>query len=185
MVPKIQWHIRWSTTGTTALMGGKLQGPTDWWGQKIHISSAQVPRLSAATVIRQNLTIHEGWRVGGWRAHPRPPQYYVYQKKGKLRTIVDCRQRNDNTIKDITPFPDQDQIRMDDVKAKYHSKSNLSNAYEQVQVESDDVWKMAFTTIFRSFISQVMQQRDRNAPAMFQHLMTVTFWPIGLVFFSY
>ena len=149
MVSKIKWHIRWSTTGTTAPMGGEPQDPTDWWGQEIHISSAQVPSLSAATVIRQNLTIHEGWLVGGWRAHPRP-QCYVYQKKGKLKTIVDCRQRNDNTIKDITSFPDQDQIRMDIVRAKYRSKFHLSNAYEQVQVESDNVWKMAFTTIFRS-----------------------------------
>ena len=27
-------------------------------------------------------------------------------KTGKLRTPFDCRKRNDNTIKDITPFPD-------------------------------------------------------------------------------
>ena len=64
---------------------------------------------------------------------------------------------------------------MDDVRAKYHSKFNLSNAYEQAQVELNDVWKMAFATIFRIFISQIMQQGDYNAPAMFQHLMTVTF----------
>ena len=27
-----------------------------------------------------------------------------------IRTVVDCRKRNDNTIKDVTPFPDQEQI---------------------------------------------------------------------------
>ena len=34
---------------------------------------------------------------------------------------------------------------------------------------------MVFATIFGTFISQVMQQGDCNAPAMFQCLMTVTF----------
>ena len=64
---------------------------------------------------------------------------------------------------------------MDIARAKYCSKFDLSNAYEQVQVELDYVWKMVFTTIFGTFISQVMQQGDCNAPAMFQRLMMVTF----------
>ena len=42
-------------------------------------------------------------------------------------------------------------------------------------MEPDNVWKTAFTTIFGTFVSQVMQQGDCNAPATFQHLMTVTF----------
>jgi hypothetical protein len=41
------------------------------------------------------------------------PLLCIPKKTGKIRTVVDCRQRNDNTIKDVTPFPDQDQIRMD------------------------------------------------------------------------
>ena len=57
---------------------------------------------------------------------------FIPKKHGKLRTIVDCRQRNDNNVKDVTPFPNQDHIRMDIVRAKYHSKFDLSNAYKQV-----------------------------------------------------
>ena len=41
------------------------------------------------------------------------PLLCVPKKNGKLRTVVDARKRNDNTHKDVTPFPDQDQIRMD------------------------------------------------------------------------
>ena len=103
------------------------------------------------------------------------PMLCIPKKNGKLRTVVDCRQRNDNTVKDVTPFPDQDRIRMDVARAKYCSKFNLSNAYKQVRVEPDDVWKMVFATIFGTFVSQVMQQGDCNAPATFQRLMTVTF----------
>ena len=42
-------------------------------------------------------------------------------------------------------------------------------------MELDDVWKMVFATIFGTFVSQVMQQGDCNAPATFQCLMTVMF----------
>lgn len=66
---------------------------------------------------------------------------------------VDCCKRNDNKIKDVTLFPDQDQIQMDISRVKYCSKIDLLNAYEQVQIESEDVWKIAFTTIYGTFIS--------------------------------
>ena len=103
------------------------------------------------------------------------PMLCILKKSRKLWTVIDCHKRNDNTVKDVTLFPDQDQIRMDIARAKYRSKIDLSNAYEQVQIEPEDVWKMAFAMIYRTFISQIMQQGDCNAPAMFQHLMTVIF----------
>jgi len=43
----------------------------------------------------------------------------VPKKSGRLRTVVDGRKRNDNTEKDMTPFPNQEQIRMDVAKGKY------------------------------------------------------------------
>ena len=97
----------------------------------------------------------------------------IPKKTGKLRTVIDCRKRNDNTVKDVTPFPDQDQIRMDIARVRYRSKIDLSNAYEQVCVEPEDIKKTAFLTIFSTFVSQVMQQGDCNAPTTFQQLMTV------------
>jgi hypothetical protein len=33
------------------------------------------------------------------------------QKKSRLLTVVDARERNANTVKDLTPFPNQDTIR--------------------------------------------------------------------------
>ena len=67
------------------------------------------------------------------------PILCIPKKNGKLRTIVDYRQWNDNTVKDVMSFPDQDRIRMYVTRAKYCSKFDLSNAYEQVRVEPDNV----------------------------------------------
>ena len=101
------------------------------------------------------------------------PMLCIPKKTGKLRTMINCRKHNDNMVKDVTPFPDQDQIRMDVTRAKYCSKIDLSNAYEQVQVEPEDVKKTAFSTVFGTFLSQVMQQGDCNAPVTFQWLMII------------
>jgi hypothetical protein len=60
------------------------------------------------------------------------PLLYILKKSGGLWMVMDCRQRNENTHKDMTPFPDQDQIWMDIAHTKYRLKIDLSNAYEQV-----------------------------------------------------
>src|ERR1700723_1893053 len=51
----------------------------------------------------------------------------------------------------------------------------MSNTYEQICIEPCDVWKMAFATIYGTFVSHAMQQGDCNAPATFQQLMTIIF----------
>jgi len=64
---------------------------------------------------------------------------------------------------------------MDVAQAKYCSKIDLSNAYEQVHIEPNNIHKTAFATVFRTCKSNVMQQGDCNAPATFQWLMTTIF----------
>ena len=97
------------------------------------------------------------------------------KKDGRLRTVVDCRERNTNTVKDLTSFPDQDMIRSDVARAPYQTKLDMSDAYEQVRVEPGDVKNTAFSTIVGTFLSHVVQQGDCNAPATFQRLMTHIF----------
>ena len=99
------------------------------------------------------------------------PLLCVQKKNSKLHAIVNVHQCNDNTIKDITPLPDQDQIRMDVAQAKYRSKIDLSDAYKQIRIKMEDIHK----TAFGMFFSMVMQQGDCNAPATFQRLMTTLF----------
>ncbi|GBE87379.1 hypothetical protein SCP_1100540 [Sparassis crispa] len=68
--------------------------------------------------------------TGWWESKQAPqaaPMICIMKKSGKLQTVVDAHKHNDNTVKDVTPFPDQDQIRMDVSRAKYRSKIDLSD----------------------------------------------------------
>jgi hypothetical protein len=99
----------------------------------------------------------------------------IHKKDKHLCTVVDARQQNNNTVKDITPLPDQEVIREDVAWAKFRSKIDLSDTYEQVCVCTEDIDKTAFATIAGTYISHIMQQGDCNAPATFQRLMTSIF----------
>ena len=77
--------------------------------------------------------------------------------------------------KDVTPLPDQEIIQEDVAQGRFRSKVNLSDAYEQVQVCVEDVNKTAFVTIAGTYVSNIMQQGDCNAPATFQCLMMLIF----------
>jgi hypothetical protein len=116
--------------------------------------------------------------AGWWRparAKQAAPMLVVPKKNGKLRTVINAQKRNDNTVKDVTPFPDQDLIRLDVARATFRSKIDLSDAYEQVRVEPEDVWKTAFSMVQGIYESLVMQQGDCNAPSTFQRLMNSIF----------
>ena len=99
----------------------------------------------------------------------------VLKKNSKLRMVFDLCQQNDNTEKDVLPFPDQDTIHHDVACAPFRSKLDMSEAYEQIRMRLDNVPKTAFVTIFGMFMSLVMQQGDCNAPSTFQRLMTAVF----------
>ena len=77
----------------------------------------------------------------------------IPKKNSTLRTVFDLRQQNENTWKDVTPFQDQDAIRHDIVRAKFKSKLDMTEAYEQMRIRPEDVRKMTFSTIFGMFQS--------------------------------
>ena len=55
---------------------------------------------------------------------------FIPKKNGTLRTVFDLQQQNENTWKDVTPFPDQDAICHDIVRATFRSKLDMTEAYE-------------------------------------------------------
>ena len=117
-------------------------------------------------------------RAGWWEFATVPqaaPMLCLVKRDTSLRTVFDCRKRNDNTVKDVSPFPDQDLIRQDVARAPFRSKIDLSDAYEQVRIVPEDVWKTAFSTVYGTMLSHVLQQGDCNGPATFQRLMTHVF----------
>jgi len=103
------------------------------------------------------------------------PLLCIPKRDGRLRTAIDARQRNDNTVKDVTLLPDQDIIREDVARARIRSKIDLTDAFEQVRVRIEDVSKNAFATITGTYLSHIMWIGDCNAPATFQRLMTSIF----------
>jgi RNase H-like domain found in reverse transcriptase/Reverse transcriptase (RNA-dependent DNA polymerase) len=58
---------------------------------------------------------------------------------------------------------------------KYCSKINLSNVYEQVHIEPEDVSKTTFAMVFGTYKSMVMQQGNCNMPVTFLQLITAIF----------
>jgi len=127
--------------------------------------------------------------AGWWMPKTAPqaaPLLCILKKSGKLCTVMDCHQWNNNTIKDVTPFLDQDEIRMNVARVKYRLKIDLSNAYEQVRIEPEDVHKTTFAMVFGMFESNVMQQGDCNVPATFLWLVTAIFRDvIGIFIYAY
>ena len=85
------------------------------------------------------------------------PMLCIPKKNRTLRTVFDLRQQNENTWKDVTPFPDQDTIRHDIARAKFRSKLDMTEAYEQTCIRPEDVGKTTLSMIFSTFQSRVMQ----------------------------
>ena len=108
-------------------------------------------------------------------AYQAVPMLCILKKNGKLCTVFDLREQNNNTVKDVTLFPDQDIICNDMARAAYRSKLDMSEAYEQIHIVPEHVHKTVFATVLGTFRSQVMQMGDCNAPSTFQHLMTAIF----------
>ena len=81
------------------------------------------------------------------------PMLSIPKKNCTLKTMFDLQQQNENTWKDVTPFPDQDAIHHDIVRAKFRFKLDMTEAYEQMHIRPEDVGKMTFSTIFGMFQS--------------------------------
>ncbi len=148
-------------------------------GKRYHYHLPHCPNSLKAEF---NEKVEKYTRAGWWKltaAKQAAPMLCLLKKDRHLRTVIDCWQRNENTVKDVTPMPDQDGIWEDVARGKYRSKIDLSDAYEQAHIVPDNIWK---TMIQGTFTSAVMQQGDCNTPATFQRLMTSIFQDVIGVF---
>lgn len=115
------------------------------------------------------------WWIEG-SATEAPPMLCLFKRdKAMLRTVIDLWKRNENTVKEVTPMPDQDKIWEMVARGKYCSKLDMTNVYKQVRVNPEHVHKTSFQTIYRTLFSNVMHLGDCNTPSTFQRLMTWLF----------
>jgi len=103
------------------------------------------------------------------------PMLCIPKGSGKLRTVIDARQRNANTHLDVTPLPDQKMILSAFARFKYRTKIDMTDAYEQIRIDEKDVHKTIFANPLGTFLSTTIQIGDLNGPSTFQRLMTWVF----------
>jgi hypothetical protein len=122
----------------------------------------------------------------GWWVHMMLPSsvplLIVFKKSGAIRTVIDTRQCNENTIPDVTPLPNQEAVRNNVMHARFRTKIDLSDAFKQICICPEHEKHTVFATIYGNMYSQTMQQGDKNCPATFQRLMNNTFSDVIGVF---
>jgi len=90
----------------------------------------------------------------------------------RARPLVDLTSRNEITQKDNELISNQTIILNNMARARYRIKIDLSDAYFQTRVESQDVWKNSFKSHFTGFVSEVMLQGNMNALGIFMCIMS-------------
>jgi hypothetical protein len=82
----------------------------------------------------------------------------------KLRTVIDTREHNANTIINSMPLPNQDMICEAVASHPFVSIIDISDTYEQMCIIPEDVPKTLFSLPLGTYISNVLQQGDCNGP---------------------
>jgi hypothetical protein len=96
------------------------------------------------------------------------PVLFVKKPDGSLRLVVDYRKLNEMTIKNRYPLPLISEL-FDRLKsAKYYTRLDMAEAYNQLRIAAGDEWKTAFRTRYGHFEYLVMPFGLTNAPASFQ-----------------
>ena len=142
--------------------------------------SSRTPRCSAALFPLLREKTERYVKAGWWKlAHGRNAIPLLSIPKAgaelKLRTVIDARERNANTVIDSTPLPNQDMIRESVASHPFVSIIDMTDAYEQMRVVPEDVPKTLFSSPLGTYVSNTLQQGDCNGPSSWQRLMTYVF----------
>ena len=97
--------------------------------------------------------------------------FFVGKKDGKKQMVQDYRYLNKWTIKNDYPLPLISDVIENIGTKKVFTKMDLRWGYNNVRIKEGDEWKVAFTTLERSFEPMVMFFRLTNLPVTFQTMM--------------
>ncbi|KAG6860809.1 hypothetical protein C0995_007389 [Termitomyces sp. Mi166 len=145
--------VSWSTTSTVSQPPVRLK-MEDTGEAHLHALREQFEPASQACQKRIDIGKEKPQRLSeddfprlcqAWQ------QEFVDIVNGMKEELPSWRERNDNTIKDVTPLPDQEVIREDVAKARYRSKIDLTDAYEQVCIHVEDIPKTVFASLMGTF----------------------------------
>lgn len=103
------------------------------------------------------------------------PVFFVPKADGSRRPCVDLRKVNSITRPDAFPMPLISELLTTLGRGKIFTKIDLRSAYNLVRIRAGDEWKTAFKTKFGLFEYCVMPFGLKNAPAVFQRLITHVF----------
>lgn len=118
--------------------------------------------------------IRENIQKGFIRASSSPagaPVLFVKKADGTLRLCVDYRGLNGITVKNRYPLPLIKETLDQLYKAKWYTKLDLRQGYNQIRIAEGEEWKTAFRTRYGHFEYTVMPFGLTNAPATFQHFI--------------
>ena len=103
------------------------------------------------------------------------PLFFVKEKNGRMRGVVDYRALNRITKRNNTPLPRSDEMFDRIGEAKFFSKMDLKTGFHQIRMRPEDIEKTAFNTKYGQYEYLVMPMGLCNAPATFQTLMNNIF----------
>ena len=109
------------------------------------------------------------------------PVFFVKNKSGKRRLVVDYRQLNALTVPDHYALPNIEEllefVTSPDTQFRYFTKLDLRSGYHQVQITERDRHKTGFRTKFGTFMFRVLPFGLCNAPATFCRLVNSVLAP--------
>ena len=103
------------------------------------------------------------------------PKPHKPKNAPELRTVIDLRERNKNTVKMSSPLPDIEGVLRRVTAKPFRLFLDLTAAYEQIRIIPEHVDRSAVTTPDGNMVSLVLQMGDCNAPATYQSLMNHIF----------
>ena len=103
------------------------------------------------------------------------PFFFIKKKDGKLRPVQDYRQLNEWTIHNHYPIPLISELSAKVQGAKWFTKVDLRQGYNNICIREGDEWKAAFITNHRLFKPTVMFFGLTNSPATFQTMIHAIF----------